>query len=64
MSNKTEDDKGYSWQRYNPNSGTSQQNSKTWEGEHTWYDPNTLKSGWHGSKTSDEDKKFLGRTKK
>ncbi len=62
MSNKTKDENGYSWQKHNSDSGTSQQNSKTWSGEHTWYDPNTQKMGWHGENVSDEVKKFGGKS--
>ncbi|MBQ6476885.1 MAG: hypothetical protein IJI43_00375 [Bacilli bacterium] len=63
MSNKTTDDEGYSWQSHNEKSGTAQQNTKTWDGEHTWYDPNTLKSGWHGKDASDDVKSLGGKSK-
>ncbi|MBQ3468695.1 MAG: hypothetical protein IJH18_01375 [Bacilli bacterium] len=61
MSNKSRDESGYSWQKHNPDSGTAQQNTKTWEGEHTWYDPNTQKMGWHGANASDKIKKIGGK---
>lgn len=63
MSNKSSDENGFSWQNYGVNGTKVQENSKTREGEHSWYNNKTGLMGWHGANASAEDKKFTGDTK-
>ena len=60
MTNKTKDETGYSWQNYDEEGNKIQENSKTYEGEHSWYDLKTKTVGWHGANVTAEEKKIAG----
>jgi len=49
MANKKKDETGYSWQTLNPNGVPVQGNSKTWDGEHKWFNSETGKTGCAGA---------------
>ena len=60
MTNKHKDETGYSWQNYNEKGEKVQDNSKTNNGEHYWYNVKTASTGWHGANVSPEIKKIAG----
>ena len=61
MTNKTSDSTGYSWQNYDRVGNKIQDNSKTYDGEHTWYDVRTGATGWYGSNVTAEEKRSAGQ---
>ncbi len=64
MSNKHCDETGYNWQNYGENGSKVQENSKTYDGVHTWYNSKTGVMGQHGENASNEVKKFGGHPSK
>ena len=61
MSNKSQDSSGYSWQTYDSNGNKVQENSKTWSGEHKWYNQKTGYQGYHGENVTPEQKSEAGK---
>lgn len=62
MTNKTKDEKGISWQNLDKDGKLIQANSKTYDGEHYWYNAQTASTGWRGANVSPEMKKIAGET--
>lgn len=60
-SNRSKDDTGYSWQKYDDDGKLVQGNSKSTNGEHKWYNTQDGSSGYHGPSTSDEEKAEAGK---
>ncbi len=60
MSDKSKDNTGYNWQNYDKNGRLIQGNSKNYDDEHKWYNPNTGYSGYRGGNMTEDDKRESG----
>ena len=59
MSNKHKDSTGYTWENHDEYGNTYQQNSKTYEGDHYYYNYQTGVQGYHGGNLTEEDRQNI-----
>ena len=59
--NKSTDSTGYSWQTYDKDGNKIQDNSKSFEGEHIWYNVKTGQMGGHCANVTDAEKNEAGK---